>query len=207
MKQNTRRMLALVMALAMMMSAFALAEEVPVEVEGEPGIGGELQGLEGDVDIDLDMGEDILDLETEGELSLDLNGGLELSAETLAPVTGVAMNGDEITWTEFPSGGPTTAGDYKVPTNGVNLTQTWQVPGGTTRLLLNGDISRAGLEAVFRVPSGATLEIVSGSTGSINGRVDVNGSLTMNGGKINSPTTDDGVTMSSGSTFTITAYA
>ena len=113
MRHNAHKLLALVMALAMLLSFFAVAEDgmtdlgmdEPIEIldevvdEGETGNDGDTQAPEGELEIELDEGEGLPDgaIDPEGgedlDLGLDLNSAaLEIGEEELAPVTEAAMN-------------------------------------------------------------------------------------------------------------------
>ena len=205
MKGNARKLLALVMALAMLLSVFAAAEDIGQEIdlggeiviEGEEGDdtqgeGGE-QGLElgegvdaPDGDLELALGED-LDLDL-NDLSLD-----SLEGEALPPETELAMNAGE-GWTDWTSTDslPNTSGNYKIE-GIVTLSSNWSVPKpGETKLRLT-DTGRINLgDKWINVAEGATLEIVSESTGTIESNsmfgsaisVGAGGTLKMRGGKI-----------------------
>ena len=97
------------------------------------------------------------------------------------------------TWTPWPAiGAPTNPGSYEV-TGEVTLGTNWKVPAGETKLLLNGagKIKQVN-NAQITVAEGATLEIVSESTGTIESNsmfasgvtVGAGGTLKMRGGKI-----------------------
>ena len=196
MKLNARKLLALVMALAMLLSVFAAAEDIgqAIDLGGEIVIGGEEgddtqgeggeqdlelgEGMEGEQDIELGADVDTLDGDLElalGEdLDLDLNNlSLDtLEGEALPPETELAMNAGE-NWTAWPSTGtPSTPGDYEV-TGEVTLSSNWNVPtNGVTRLKLTGagKITLTGAGKIT-VPSQANLTIDGDSVGTI-GRSD-----------------------------------
>ena len=107
MKHNARKLLAVILALAMLLSTFAMAEDgmtelgmdQPIEIEGELGGEGEdaPQTPEGEIEIEPEEGGDApegdLDLAVGEDLALDLDGeSLETFEEALAPVTEAAMN-------------------------------------------------------------------------------------------------------------------
>ena len=205
MKGNARKVMALVMALAMLLSVFATAEDVGQEIDLggeiviEGGLEGETQGEGGEQDLELGAGVDAPDGEPElalGEdLDLDLNDlSLDsLEGEALPPETELAMNAGE-GWTDWTSTDslPNTAGNYKIE-GIVTLSSNWSVPKpGETKLRLT-DTGRINLgDNWINVAEGATLEIVSESTGTIESNsmfgsaisVGAGGTLKMRGGKI-----------------------
>ena len=214
MKRNARKVMALVMALAMLLSVFAAAEDIGQEIDLggeiviEGGLEGETQGEGGEQDLELDEGVDApdgdLELALGEDLDLDLNDlSLDsLEGEALPPETELAMNTGE-NWTPWPSTGtPSTPGDYEV-TGEVTLSSTWNVPtNGVTRLKLTGagKITLTGAGKIT-VPSQANLTIDAGSVGTIGRsdnsnpciKVNVGGTLTVEGGTISSTSTDAGV--------------
>ena len=221
MKRNARKVMALVMALAMLLSVFAAAEDIGQEIDLggeiviEGGLEGETQGEggndiqveEGEQDIELDEGVDAPDGEPElalGEdLDLDLNDlSLDtLEGEALPPETELAMNAGG-TWTPWPSTGtPDQPGDYEV-TEEVTLSSNWNVPtNDVTRLKLTGagKITLTGAGKIT-VPSQANLIIDGDSVGTIDRsdnsnpciKVNVGGTLTVGGGTISLTSTNAG---------------
>jgi len=111
-KRNARKLTALILVLAMLLSFVAVAEDdltelgmdQPIEIEGEvvdegeTGDDGDTQEQEGEFEIEMDEAEGLPDGEVDPEggeldLSLDLDGeALETGEEELAPVTEEAMN-------------------------------------------------------------------------------------------------------------------
>lgn len=173
MRHNAHKLLALVMALAMLLSFFAVAEDgmtdlgmdEPIEIldevvdKGETGNDGDTQAPEGELEIELDEGEGLPDgaIDPEGgedlDLGLDLNSAaLEIGEEELAPVTEAAMNA---------------AGDGKsaataIEVNGWNelvANINSNPPAGEdkdnpTYYKLTGDAEDSSSAGVFRVPGG-----------------------------------------------------
>lgn len=185
MKHDAHRLLALAMALAMLLSAFALADDGRLEIEmdgdfvieTEVSGGDDAQGREGEVEIELDAGEDApdaaMDFEAGAEIDLnpDLDGvGLESNEAAPAPETGAAAGtvaDDEIDWTEWLSDHslPTDPGDYRL-IGDVIIDSSWIPAQGTTRLDLNGytiTLSAYYDTYAIQINSGATLEVYNTS--------------------------------------------
>ena len=111
MKHNARKLLAVILVLAMVLSFVAVAEDgltelgtdQPIEIEGgfegedQTGNDGDTQAPEGELEIDMDEAEGLPDgaIDPEGgeDLPIDLDGeALETFEEALAPETEAAMN-------------------------------------------------------------------------------------------------------------------
>ena len=199
------------------------ADELALALDADPA--GEVS-----LALDGDAPEGIVDPEGEGlALALDAelapetdmadNGLAEDASETseqaaLPPETELAMNA-EPEWQDWPaSGAPTSAGSYKVDKE-VTLSSDWGVSAGETKLWLTGAGKIIlGSSVWITVADGAKLEIVSESTGTIEGGpmkaaivVGANGTFKMHGGKINgkgTPMAGEGVVYNPSGDFTMT---
>lgn len=91
MKQNARKLTALILVLAMLLSAFgmALAEDImpelgmdqPIEIEGGTGNNGDTQGQEGELEFDMDEGEGLDGVALDEDAALDGDAALTLDAQ------------------------------------------------------------------------------------------------------------------------------
>ncbi len=117
---------------------------------------------------------------------------------TLGMVPGMMVTAradvDWKTWSSSQNNPPSAADYYKVEGT-IDLNSDWTVPNGTTTLWLTetGKITLGNNKSI-KVAEGATLEIVSESTGtiesnSISSAITVDGTFKMHGGKINGKST------------------
>lgn len=180
MKRNARRLLALVIGLALLVSLFAVAEDggqeavdlgVDIVIDAETGTADGIV-TDGGIIVENEAGE--LEIEPEGvatpgdggdlDLDLGLNGtGLESNAEALAPTIDKAAS-DEEQWEDWYNNRflPDKPGNYSLP-YGAYLDSTWEAPQGTTKLkMCKEELHGPELQTyeIMRVPKGATVEII-----------------------------------------------